>query len=200
MGTCLARPGRSRCGATTTSSPSSPSFHLLGGAGLRPSGEICAAVLGDQPFQPDAAAPCWCCWWSTARMIENRLITTRYPQRPPAALPQPAGIRLRCTKAMRWTGQPHPGGQPQRAVPARPAVDGRGAPAPIEDLFETSLEDMLQRGTTIATTGGDLPRERGAALLRRRAGRSDAGAADAGRRWSAPRPPQRPGAGGSTRA
>ena len=108
----------------------------------------------------------------TARMIENRLIDLRFRNAHPLHFhSRPEFVyTLHEGKLAVRRRRAHPGGQPQRAVPARAAVDGRDSFAP----HRRSVPDLAGRHAAakhvvVVPSGGHLSRQRGAALLRGRA-------------------------------
>jgi hypothetical protein len=90
MGTCLAAAAGVGAPRRPFLHPVHPA-HLLGGAGVRPVGRDRRGARRDQPFQPDAAAPAGAAGHDGAH---DREPPDRRAQRAPAALPQPAGVRL----------------------------------------------------------------------------------------------------------
>ena len=150
------RARRCRCGKITssTSSPSSPARPCR----CTTLGRDRRGARRHQPLRPDAAAPAGAAGHDRAHDREppdRRAL----PQRPPAALPQPPEFvyTLHEDASWRWATTPHPRRQPQRAVPARPAVDGRHARAPhrgfLPDLAgETCSQQQRLRSTRSSPT------------------------------------------------
>ena len=127
-------PGRRRAGVGAPRGPLLHAVHpahLLGRAGVRPGRPDRRRARRHQPLQPDAAAPAGAARHDGAHDREPA-DRPALPRRAPAALSQPARVRLHPARGQAGGGgrRAHPGRQSQRAVPARPEVDGRDSLAP----------------------------------------------------------------------
>ena len=183
--------GRCRCAAKTTSSRQFTQLTCSAVPVYDPSGEI-AAVLDVTSRSSLMQQHLLVLLGMTARMIENRLIDARFRNAHP----------LHFHSRPEFVYTLHEGklavGDDGRILAAnRSALFQLGLQSMdeirsrrIEDLFQTSLEDMLQRSTVVVVPpGGDLPRQCGAALLR---GGAPAGVGRQGAaRWRVPAAPRR---------